>query len=267
MGRAHVARLYNIIIVPVDAEHKLAPVEFRPALLETRFRRRYQRFFADVDPPGGGPGDPPLTVHCPNSGSMKHCVETAGRAWISDSGNPARKLRYTLEMLEVDADTGAPARVLVNTQRPNALVEAAVLDGTLAELAGADAVEREVKYGVENSRIDLRLRFGDRFAYVEVKNATMGVGGGRALFPDAVTTRGAKHLRELMGVVAAGHRGVLVFCAGRDDTRVVAPADAIDPAYGRALREAAAAGVEILAYRCALSADRARLVSRVPVEV
>jgi sugar fermentation stimulation protein A len=262
MGRAHFARLYNIIIVPVDAAHKLAPVEFRPALIETRFRRRYQRFFADVDPPGGGPDDPPLTVHCPNSGSMKGCVEGADRAWISDSGNPTRKLRYTLEMLSVGG-----ARVLVNTQRPNALVEAAVLDGTIRELAGADAVEREVRYGAENSRIDLRLRFGERFAFVEVKNATMGIGGGRALFPDAVTTRGTKHLRELMGVVAEGHRGVLVFCAGRDDTRVVAPADAIDPVYARTLREAAAKGVEVLAYRCALSAGSARLVERVPVDL
>jgi hypothetical protein len=121
-------------------------------------------------------------------------------------------------MLELDGDAG-PTRVLVNTQRPNALVEAAVRDGTIVELAVADLVEREVKYGTENSRIDLRLSFGDRFAYVEVKNATMGVGGGRTLFPDAVTERGAKHLRELMGVVAQGHRGVLVFCAGRDDTQ------------------------------------------------
>ena len=246
-------------------------MQIDPPLLETRFRRRYQRFFADVDPVGLPPGvdprtAPPLTVHCPNSGSMRCCVETAGRAWISDSGNPARKLRYTLEMLELDGDAG-PTRVLVNTQRPNALVEAAVRDGTIVELAGADLVEREVKYGTERSRIDLRLTFGDRFAYVEVKNATMGVGGGRSLFPDAVTERGAKHLRELMGVVAQGHRGVLVFCAGRDDTQVVAPADAIDPAYGRVLREAAAAGVEVLAYRCALSPSMFRIMQRVPVEL
>ena len=246
-------------------------MQFDPPLLETRFRRRYQRFFADVDPVDAAAGvdprtAPPLTVHCPNSGSMRGCVETAGRAWISDSGNPNRKLRYTLEMLELEGDA-APTRVLVNTQRPNALVEAAVREGTLAELVGADLVEREVKYGAERSRIDLRLTFGDRFAYVEVKNATMGVGGGRTLFPDAVTTRGAKHLRELMGVVAQGHRGVLVFCAGRDDTRVVAPADAIDPAYGKALREAAAAGVEVLAYRCELSATGATIVQRVAVDL
>jgi sugar fermentation stimulation protein A len=246
-------------------------MHFDPPLLETRFRRRYQRFFADVDPVDGPPGVdprtlPPLTVHCPNSGSMRGCVETAGRAWISDSGNPARKLRHTLELLELEGDAG-PTRVLVNTQRPNALVEAAVRDGTIVELAVADLVEREVKYGTERSRIDLRLSFGERFAYVEVKNATMGVGGGRTLFPDAVTERGAKHLRELMGVVAQGHRGVLVFCAGRDDTQVVAPADAIDPAYGRVLREAAAAGVEVLAYRCALTPDLARIMQRVPVEL
>lgn len=240
-------------------------MEFDPPLLETRFRRRYKRFFMDVDPldeERPGPDAPPLTVHCPNSGSMKGCLEEAGRVWISDSGNPARKLRHTAEMLEVGG-----ARVLINTQRPNGLVEEAICNGTLVELGGADALEREVKYGTESSRIDLRLRFGARFAYVEVKNATMGVGEGRTLFPDAVTARGTKHLRELMGVVAAGHRGVLVFCAGRDDTRVVAPADAIDPVYARTLREAAEAGVEVLAYRCALTPERARLVAPVPVDL
>lgn len=232
---------------------------FDPPLTETRFRRRYKRFFADVD----GLSEPtPLTVHCPNSGSMKGCVEEGGRAWISDSGNPARKLRYTLEMLEVGG-----ARVLVNTQRPNGLVEEAVRAGVIPSLAGANTIEREVCYGTERSRVDLRLGFGDRHAYVEVKNATMGVGGGRTLFPDAVTARGAKHLRELCAMVAAGHRAVLVFCAGRDDTRVVAPADEIDPAYGRALRAAVAAGVEVMAWRCALSAGHAALVEEVPVEL
>ena len=240
-------------------------MEFDPPLFETRFRRRYKRFFMDVDPlDQAGPASehPPLTVHCPNSGSMKGCLEDAGRAWISDSGNPARKLRYTVELLEVGG-----ALVLVNTQRPNGLVEEAICHGTLAELAGADAIEREVKYGTERSRIDLRLRFGERFAYVEVKNATMGVGAGRTHFPDAVTSRGTKHLRELMGVVAQGHRAVLVFCAGRDDTQIVAPADDIDPIYGRTLREAVRAGVEVLAYRCELSPERARLVVRVPVDL
>lgn len=246
-------------------------MEFTPPFLETRFRRRYQRFFADVDPPGAGPAGasaPPLTVHCPNSGTMRGCVETAGRAWISDSGNPDRKLRHTLELLEVDGGPGRPpARVLVNTHRPNSLVEEAIRDGVLAELAGADRIEREVPYGAERSRIDLRLTHGARLTYVEVKNATMGVGDGRTLFPDAVTARGVKHLRELSGVVAAGHRGVLVFCAGRDDTRVVGPADDIDPTYGRALRVAAAAGVEILAYVCAISPEAVRLVRRVEVDL
>lgn len=239
-------------------------MNFDPPLQETRFRRRYQRFFMDVDPVGGGPEDPPLTVHCPNSGSMRGCVETAGRVWISDSGNPKRKLRHTAEMVEVE---GRAARILVNTQRPNVLVEEALRAGIIASLAGADSIDREVSYGTEHSRIDLRLRFGDRFAYVEVKNATMGVGHGRVLFPDAVTTRGAKHLRDLMGVVAAGHRGVILFCAGRDDTRVVAPADDIDPIYGKTLRHAARQGVEVLAYRCDLGPERAVLAERISVDL
>ncbi len=247
-------------------------MRFDPPLIETRFQRRYKRFFADVDALDGVAEEGPLTVHCPNSGSMLGCVAPGIRAWISDSGNPARKLRYTLELLEVRAPDvhgtpGHPTRVCVNTQRPNHLVEEALCRGRLPSLAGFDRLDREVAYGAEGSRIDLRLHFGERLAYVEVKNATMGVGGGRTLFPDAVTTRGAKHLRELQAMVAQGHRGVLVFCAGRDDTQIVAPADHIDPAYGRALREAAAAGVEIYALRARIDNTDIELVDEVPVEL
>ncbi|MCA9546188.1 MAG: DNA/RNA nuclease SfsA, partial [Myxococcales bacterium] len=117
-----------------------------------------------------------------------------------------------------------------------------------------------------NSRIDLLLEDPARGrCYVEVKNATLGVGGGMTRFPDAVTARGTKHLRELMGEVQAGHRAVLVFCASRTDTRVVGPADDIDPVYGQTLRQAAAAGVELMAWRVAMDPLQAHVVDEVPV--
>lgn len=238
-------------------------MRFDEPLIETTFLRRYKRFFADVRLADGEV----LTVHCANSGSMKACQPEGGRAWISDSHNPKRKLRFSLEAVEVDG-----ARAMVNTARPNALVEEAIADGVIGELGGFERIRREVRYGAEKSRIDLLLESGPAAApsarcYVEVKNVTMGVGDGATLFPDAVTSRGTKHLRELMGVVEAGDRAALVFCAGRTDTRWVGPADAIDPLYGETLRAAAAAGVEILAYRLEMDTEHIRLVERVPVRL
>jgi sugar fermentation stimulation protein A len=208
-------------------------------LLEGVFLQRYKRFFADVEMPDGSI----ITAHCPNSGSMKGCNIPGSKAWISDSMNPKRKLRHTLEILEIDG-----VRMCVNTHRPNGLVEEAIRDGQIPELAGYDVIRREVRYGSEKSRIDLLLERGEERCYVEVKSVTLGGSEGLARFPDAVTTRGTKHLRELMGVVDDGDRAVLMFCASRDDTLVIEPADEIDLVYGRTLRQAHGKGVEILAY-------------------
>ena len=225
-------------------------------LIEVKFLRRYKRFLTDVEMPSGEV----MTVHCPNSGSMKGCDKPNSRAWISDSENPKRKLRYTLEIIEIDG-----VLIAVNTQRPNHLVEEAIKSGIITELSGYPTIRREVKYGQENSRIDLLLEDGDRRCFVEVKNVTMGDKTGLAQFPDAVTKRGTKHLRELMDVVAHGDRAVLVFCVSRTDATTVRPADAIDPEYGKTLRAAATAGVEILAYRCVI--EPPKLILSRPVEV
>ena len=227
-------------------------------LIEVKFLRRYKRFLSDVELPSGEV----ITVHCPNSGSMKGCNRPNSRAWISDSQNPKRKLRHTLEIVEIDG-----VLIAVNTQRPNHLVEEAIRNGTITELGGYETLRREVKYGQENSRIDLLLEKVDQQCYVEVKNVTMGSKNGEAQFPDAVTQRGTKHLRELIDVVASGHRGVLVFCVSRTDATVVSPADSIDPQYGETLRAAAAAGVEILAYRCAIEPPRVCISHHIKVSI
>ena len=207
-----------------------------------RFLRRYKRFLTDVEMPDGDV----ITVHCPNSGSMKGCDKPNSLAWISDSENLKRKLRYTLEIIEIDG-----VLIAVNTQRPNHLVEEAIRNDVISELCGYKSLRREVKYGRENSRIDLLLENDNARCFVEVKNVTMGDTSGRARFPDAVTKRGTKHLRELIDVVEQGDRAALVLCFQADATSV-SPADSIDPEYGKTLRAAAAAGVEILAYRCVI---------------
>lgn len=218
---------------------------------------RRNRFVAEVALEGGL-----VEAHCPNTGSMLGCKAPGSRVWLSRAENPARKLAWTWELVE--AEPGV--LVGLHTGRSNALVEEAILAGRLPELAAYSALRREVRYGVENSRIDLLLEgAGLPPCYVEVKNVTAAVEGGRGFFPDAVTERGAKHLREMTEMVRLGARAVLVFCVQRGDVAEVRPADHIDPAYGRALREALAGGVEAVALAAKPTSEHIVLDNRLPV--
>ncbi len=222
-------------------------MEFPSPLIGGRLIRRYKRFLADVRLEDGCE----VTAHCPNTGSMLGCQPEDARVWLSESDNPKRKLRYTWELV----DTGA-GLACINTARPNGQARCAIEAGMVAELAGYGSCRSEVRYGSEKSRIDLHLSGHPSApdAWVEVKNVTL-CEAGMGYFPDAVTVRGQKHLRELMGQVAAGERGVLLFVVNHSGIREVRPADHIDPAYGKLLREAAAAGVEVLAYRADLESN------------
>jgi len=190
-----------------------------------------------------------VTIHCPNTGSMKNCVVPDTPCWFSWSENPNRKLPGTIEI----TTTALGYLAGVNTSRPNQLVAEAVLAGRIPELAGYHTMKSEVKYGLESSRIDLLLENDDHHCYVEVKNVTLEIGHGVVAFPDAVTNRGTKHLRELMAIVASGHRAVLFFCVQHSGARRVVPAADIDPVYTDMLTRAVASGVEVIAYRCAIS--------------
>jgi len=216
--------------------------------------RRYKRFLADVVLEDGRC----VTVHCPNSGSMKGCDVPGSRVFISLSDNPGRKYPYTWELVESEGFWAG-----INTGLPNRLTRAAIEDGTAAELQGYETIRPEVPYG-ERSRIDLLLEGPSGRCFVEVKNVTL-VEEGRALFPDAVTIRGQKHLNELIRVVREGDRGVIFFTVQRGDGNSVSPADQIDPEYGRLLRQAVANGVEALAYRALVTPQEIRLVERLPV--
>ncbi|WP_336367329.1 DNA/RNA nuclease SfsA [Marinobacter sp. C2H3] len=241
-------------------------MKFATTLTEGRLLRRYKRFLADVRLPDGTE----VTAHCPNTGSMLGCQPDNGRVWLTRSDNPRRKLAFTWELVET-----APGHLAcVNTARPNGQARAAIEAGRIAELRGYPDCRAEVRYGVENSRIDLLLSGHDRKpdAWVEVKNVTL-CENGEGFFPDAVTVRGQKHLRELMAQVQAGQRAVLLFAVNHTGIGRIRPADQIDPAYGALLREAAAAGVEVLAYRADLvgpdgnPSGRLCLTEAVPVEL
>lgn len=228
-----------------------------PRLIPGRLIKRYKRFLADIELEDGSV----VTAHCPNSGSMLGCNLPGLPVYLSASPNPNRKLAYTWELVQVDGFW-----VGLNTMLPNRLAEEAILNGVIIELQGYQCLRREVPYGSERSRIDLLLKDDHRRCYVEVKNVTL-VDQGVALFPDAVTERGQKHLRELMEVVRNGDRGVILFTVQRGDGGWVAPADSIDPAYGRLLREAVTNGVEALAYRAQVEPEQIRLTERLAVKL
>jgi len=227
-----------------------------PPLVAGTLVRRYKRFLADVELEEGGI----VTVHCPNSGSMKGCATPGSRVLLSRSPNPGRKYPLGWELVQAD-----DFWIGINTGLPNRLTREAIEAGTVGELQGYATIRPEVRYG-EHSRIDLLLESPAGRCFVEVKNVTL-VENGLALFPDAVTTRGQKHLQELMRVVREGDRGVIFFTVQRGDGNSVSPADMIDPEYGRLLRLALENGVEALAYRALVTPEEIRLTGRLPVIV
>ncbi|RRJ82245.1 DNA/RNA nuclease SfsA [Aestuariirhabdus litorea] len=238
---------------------------YSPPLLEGRLVRRYKRFLADIETAAGDC----LTLHCPNTGSMKNCALPGSRVWFWDSGNSKRKYPHTWELVETSetelGEGSIEGVACINTARPNQIAHEAIESGVLAELRGYSKIRREVAYGEERSRIDLLLQAEGRpDCYVEVKSVTLAVGGGLGLFPDAVTARGSKHLRELMAVVAAGGRAVLLFVVPHTAIDKVAPASMIDPEYANTLRLAVEAGVEVIAYGAEVSPVSIGLTGRLP---
>jgi sugar fermentation stimulation protein A len=225
-------------------------------LVEGRLIRRYKRFLADIQLSDGV-----ITAACPNTGSMMGCCDPGSRVWLSESDRATRKYRHTWELVEV-----GKVIVGINTGLPNRLVAEAIGDGTIDELGGYERLRREVPFGEEASRVDLLLEQPGREAcYVEVKNVTAAASRGVALFPDCVSERGSKHLRELIRLKARGLRPVQIYCVQRGDVSEVRPADGIDYEYGQTLREAIAAGVEVLAYRAKVTPTGITLAKRIPV--
>lgn len=228
---------------------------FAQPLLRGTLVRRYKRFLADVVLATGET----VVAHCANSGSMLSVCEPGSEVWLSKSDNPKRTLAFTWELIRV-----GDSLVGINTGHPNTLVAEGIANGTIGELAGYRTIRREVRYG-RNSRIDLLLEAPGRpTCYVEVKNVMLKRGTAASdpvEFPDAVTSRGAKHLDELSRVAASGARAVMLFVAQREDGERMTVAADIDPAYAAALRAAVAAGVEVLAYRCRVGVDEILVAS------
>jgi sugar fermentation stimulation protein A len=235
-------------------------MRFEPPLESARLIKRYKRFLADIETDSGEL----MTIHCANTGSMLNCMSEGGRVWFSRSNDPKRKLPGSWEI----GETPHGRLACINTARANALVEEALNAGVIRELAGFTALKREVPYGEERSRIDFRLEYPGGAAYVEVKSVTLGFADTDvAAFPDARTERGAKHLRELATLARQGVRAVQLYCVNLSGITAVRPAQEIDPGYASALREAMAAGVEVLAYGVEISPQGIRVSHRLDVQL
>ncbi len=221
-------------------------------LIEGRLLKRYKRFFADIELADGIV----VTAHTPNTGSMLQCAVPGYPVLISANDDPKRKLKYTLELIRVNDHW-----VDTHTQRTNRIVEEALRADYVAEFTGYQ-LQREFRYGA--SRIDFYLEKAEAKVLLEVKNVTL-CEDSVARFPDAVTTRGQKHLLELKEAVDQGYRGVIFFLIQRAEATSFSPADEIDPEYGRLLRDVVSFGVEPLAYKTLVSPQENRIGLRIPV--
>lgn len=227
-----------------------------PKLVEGTLIQRYQRFKADVRQRNGHV----VTAHCPNSGSMLGCSEPGRPVYLSRHNHPKRQLKYTWEMIEMPTSL-----VGVNTWVPNLLVKESITRKKIRPLRGYETMRSEVRYG-QNSRIDLLLERDEARCFVEVKNCTL-VEDGVAYFPDAVTSRGLKHLLELRKELTKGSRCIMFYLVQRMDAKRFSPADHIDPAYGEQLRRAFRSGVEILVFDVFLSLEGISINRRLPFDL
>jgi len=214
-----------------------------PPLIEGTLVRRYQRFLAEVILSSGEI----VTAHCPNTGPMTGVCLPGNRVFLSKSNNPQRKLAYTWEIIEVDGEL-----VGINTALPNHVIKRMLQDHLIPELEPYVTYKQEVPYGDEKSRIDFLLSGHGIDRYVEIKNTTW-CRGNLALFPDTVTLRGQKHLRELITIVDRGYKSTLIYFIHRGDCHQFAPGDEADGKYGELVRLAVQKGVQLLACRFKVS--------------
>ncbi len=213
-------------------------------LIHGKLIKRYKRFLADIILENGEM----ITAHVPNSGAMTSCIEDNCDVWVSFHDDPKRKLKYTLELTKINENI-----ICTNTGVANKIAIEAVKEGTIKELQGYNSLKPEQKYG-QNSRIDILLENEKQKCYVEIKSVSLKIDNYLA-FPDAVTSRGTKHLKELEDMVKLGHRAVMLYIIQRDDELPFRLACEIDKKYCETFKEVTKNGVEVLVYQSAINLD------------
>ena len=230
-------------------------MKFKDKLVGGRLVKRYKRFLADVELED----ETVVIAHCTNSGSMKTCIEEGARVYLCPATDPNRKTKFTWEMIFINGGW-----IGINTMIPNQLAFDAIRNGDIEKLKGYTFVKREVKFG--DSRFDIYAENETEKCFIEVKNVTMKV-GNYALFPDAVTTRGRKHLETLIEVKKQGIRAVMLYVVQRMDVEVFGVAKEIDPEYAKTLKKAIDNGVEVIAVQAKVSPEGVEIVGEMPVEI
>ncbi|HKI90030.1 MAG TPA: DNA/RNA nuclease SfsA [Draconibacterium sp.] len=230
-------------------------MKFKEKLVHGKLIKRYKRFLADITLDNGTK----VTAHCTNSGSMKSCLEKGAEVYLTPVNDPNRKTKFTWEMIKINGDW-----VGINTGNPNKLAFEAVSAGSVPGLEGYTTVKREVKF--DDSRFDIYAENEDEQCFIEVKNVTLKE-GKYARFPDAVTTRGQKHLKTLMEVKNKGMRAVMLYIIQRSDVEIFAPATDIDPEYARLLKKAVNVGVEVIPMQARVTPVKIGLVKQLPFEI
>ena len=226
-------------------------------LIQGKILKRYKRFLSDVELPSGQV----ITAHTPNTGSMKTCWEPGYTVCLSLSDNPKRKLPYTLELTH-----NGETWINVNTFRTNHLAVQGIREGVIKELVGYTSLKTEQKVG--NSRIDILLeKQGEPPCYVEVKNVTLLGSPKKATFPDSVSIRGLKHLKELEKLTGRGNRSCMLFIVSREDVMSFGPAFSLDPHYAEGFLQAQRAGVEMLIYQCQVSPEQTKVAGPLPLKI
>lgn len=228
-------------------------MQFTSQLVQGTLIKRYKRFLADVRMASGEV----ITVHCPNTGTMLSCSAPESSVCLSRSDNPKRKYPYTLEMVKVKSTW-----VGVNTARTNNLVIEGIRKGQISEFQNFSTIKAEVRTSA-HTRLDLQVNHGNISTYIEIKNCSLAV-DRCAMFPDAVTTRGTRHLHELIRLASEGGRACIFFLVQRMDADRFFPASHIDSIYGDALLKAAEAGVMVLVYQAEVSPFGINIVRPLP---
>lgn len=228
----------------------MSELQFQPKLIHGKLIKRYKRFLADVLLDDGTE----VVAHCTNSGSMKSCLEKGADVYLTPVNDPKRKTRFTWEMIKINGGW-----VGINTGNPNKLAFKAISAGTIPGLSRYTNVKSEVKFG--DSRFDIFAEDDREKCFIEVKNVTLKE-GDFALFPDAVTIRGQKHLKTLMNVKEQGMRAVMLYIIQRTDVKYFSPAKEIDPEYTIILKNAYDSGVEIIPMQAMVTPEQIHLVKK-----
>ena len=229
---------------------------FENKLISGLFIKRYKRFFVDIKIK-----NQIITAHCPNTGSMYGLLKEGNRVWVSKSKNPNRKLKYTLEIIQ-----DKKSMVGVNTHSTNKIVKHGLQNNLIQEFKDIMAIEPEIRYGL-NTRFDFLISFKKSKAFVEVKNVTLSRKKKVAEFPDAITSRGLKHINELMKASKKGYKIFILYLIQRNDCNLFTIAKDIDTQYAKALSKAVKNNLKILCYDCKFSSKGIKMNNKINIKL